>query len=733
MANNAANKNLLIANGRELIGQLDWPGGGGAKWHPYSLQDSRAVLHPQLQTLSAIATSIPDYLAPRSEITACLDLHPAYLAKSYFPAGVLRDAGIGVLGSRAAIIVPRKVKRGEPAQEETASIFVSGTAHDFTALDGFLMRDDVEATKHEQLRRVENARPHFVQDRMRIRPNSKWPDFFHATLHADQADKDILDAFREAVRRYNGKISDRGYRFVPGLAFLAFEMPSDNLAQLAQFSRLRVIRSVPELRTDWEGAGEISRAVKPVAIAVPDVPAINDRLRVAVFDGGIGNSFPGYARELAAPGLQPSSPAEQLHGQHVTSALLFGALDRKKPALERPYCNVDHVRVLPTEQTPDQALDVLDRIIGQLQAARAAGSPYRFANISLGPVATFFDDDVHEWTSRLDVEFSDGAALCTVAVGNNGELPDDLRRIQPPGDSVNVFAIGSANSQGKRWNRAPYSACGPGRSPGYVKPDVLVFGGSAEEPLAVYSPAAAQLVGVGGTSYASPLCLRTAIGVDVLSAGAFSSIALQALAINSAEFSTRSHDRGEVGWGRVPLLPDDLLYTPADVVRVVYQGQTRPGFPQKAVIPIPAGLPATLRLKIGATFCYRAPIDPSHSVNYTKAGLWVRCYKAPKNSLNIFGQGMYKSEAKLRRDSQRWDAVLHSSGSAEAGELTDPYFHINYQVRDESEAVRPQDANPMPYALVVTIQAPGVDDLLARVQAAYPVLNTVELQTQVRI
>jgi hypothetical protein len=36
-----------------------------------------------------------------------------------------------------------------------------------------------------------------------------------------------------------------------------------------------------------------------------------------------------------------------------------------------------------------------------------------------------------------------------------------------------------------------------------------------------------------------------------------------------------------------------------------------------------------------------------------------------------------------------------------------------------------EDAVPMPYALVVTIKAPGVLDLLARVQAEYPVLQTL--------
>ncbi|HCG1547563.1 TPA: S8 family serine peptidase, partial [Pseudomonas aeruginosa] len=123
--------------------------------------------------------------------------------------------------------------------------------------------------------------------------------------------------------------------------------------------------------------------------------------------------------------------------------------------------------------------------------------------------------------------------------------------IQPPGDAVNAFAIGAAGSTKKKWGRAPYSALGPGRSPGYVKPDVLAFGGSDEEPVPVFSPLANTVIPVAGTSFASPLALRVAVGADVLSGSVFNPITLQALMINGSEFSGRSHSRAEVGWGRV--------------------------------------------------------------------------------------------------------------------------------------------------------------------------------------
>jgi len=54
-------------------------------------------------------------------------------------------------------------------------------------------------------------------------------------------------------------------------------------------------------------------------------------------------------------------------------------------------------------------------------------------------------------------------------------------------------------------------------------------------------------------------------------------------------------------------------------------------------------------------------------------------------------------------------------------------------VRDESEAVRTEDAVPMPYALIVTLQAPGVVDLMTRIQTEFPVLQTLPVEVQVPV
>lgn len=721
------NRNVLIANGHELIGDLSWPQGGGKKWLPYSIVDVRNILHKEIEDITNFAKSINPQFTPKGEVTAKIILHPAFLAKSYFPAGILRDSGLVILGSRPVKITPRKSRDDIKKEQETASIFVSGTADNFRLMNENLFDLNAAESKKSQFARIEDLGVYEATEKLRVNSDTRWPDHVHITLHASETDAYVLSSFKDLIEELGGKLSNRGFRFVSGLTFITVKISPEKIPLIAQFTRVRIIRSLPELQDELKLKDNMLKSYGAVNLPT-DSPA--SEIRTAIFDGGIANAFPTHATEIANANQPPSSTNELSHGVNVTSAFLYGNIKQGNGNLPTPYCYVDHHRVLPTSDSPEQALDVLDRIITVLRSAKVTGKPYRFANISMGPIATFFDDDVHEWTSRLDTELADGQTLCAAAIGNNGLADGELARIQPPGDAVNVLSVGAADSTEKKWNKAPYSAVGPGRSPGYVKPDLVAFGGSTQEPLSVFNPLANSVVGVAGTSFATPLALRVAVGTDVLSGSVFDPVTLQALLINGCDFSTRSHSRADVGWGRTPLDAEDILYTPQDVVRVVYQGITRPGHPQKAIIPIPKGLPDDLSITIGATFCYRAPVDSAHAINYTRAGLWVRAYKAPKKSLPLFGSGMYKTESELRKDSMRWDTVLHNKRKIAVKDLDNPYFHINYQVRDEGESVRIEDAVPMPYALVVTIEAPGIIDLLSRVQTDFPVLNTLPISVE---
>jgi hypothetical protein len=70
-------------------------------------------------------------------------------------------------------------------------------------------------------------------------------------MHATEADADILSAFKNLVEELGGRVSRRGFRFVPGLTFVAIQMPPAKIPDLARFSRVRLVRSLPELQEEW--------------------------------------------------------------------------------------------------------------------------------------------------------------------------------------------------------------------------------------------------------------------------------------------------------------------------------------------------------------------------------------------------------------------------------------------------------------------------------------------------
>lgn len=396
-----------------------------------------------------------------------------------------------------------------------------------------------------------------------------------------------------------------------------------------------------------------------------------------------------------------------------------------------PYTAVDHVRVLPSRSKDERVIDVIERVMHTLEDAKRAGRPYALANLSLGPKVPVADDDVHEWTVRLDQWLAQNNTLMFIAAGNDGELDQELGRVQPPADAINAVSVGASDSCSAKWDRAPYSSWGPGRSPGFVKPDGVSFGGSWREPLRLYHPVA-SIVARSGTSYSSPIAMRSGGGVLTRLDSGLSAAALQALMVAATHFNGRQHDRIGVGWGRFQQDPEDVLYSPPDEARVIYQGEMEPGQPLRARIPVPHGLP-DCAVEISATFCYRAPTDPAHPVNYTRAGLIVRFRPDGVRSQPFFAKTIYDTETELRRDALRWDTCMHRTRKfISSSTLTAPCFDINYQTRQEGRPMPTKHQPKLPFALVVRIRAEGVTDIVQRIRAQYKTLVPVQLRSTTR-
>jgi hypothetical protein len=327
----------------------------------------------------------------------------------------------------------------------------------------------------------------------------------------------------------------------------------------------------------------------------------------------------------------------------------------------------------------------------------------------------------------------------TVAIGNNGEMDRAVgnARVQVPSDCVNALAVGAANDTEPTWARAPYSAVGPGRSPGVVKPDLMAFGGDAAKYFHVLSPGKkATLAPQLGTSYASPYLLRSAVGVRAILGADLTPLAIKALLVHAADASR--HDKLDVGWGKVPEDLMEVITCPAGTARVVYQGELKPGKYLRATLPIPPdGLKGNIRLK--ATFCYASPTDPQDAAAYTRAGLEVvfrpsdkkiKDGKANAETKGFFDMKKYATEEERRSDLGKWETVLHGGKGMRGSSLDNPVFDIHYNAREAGG--RATGAEKIRYALIITVEAPKHADLYNDILRAYA-KTLVPIQPQVSL
>ena len=98
--------NFLIGRGEMLTYDILPPGGGGQKNEVYTLSEARSRLLPQMQTAAAAFNTLPEAACPRNLVVARLAMNPSFIAKSFFPTGLLRSNDLLSVGSRTVQIKP---------------------------------------------------------------------------------------------------------------------------------------------------------------------------------------------------------------------------------------------------------------------------------------------------------------------------------------------------------------------------------------------------------------------------------------------------------------------------------------------------------------------------------------------------------------------------------------------------------------------------------------------------
>src|SRR5579859_4911432 len=597
-------KNYLLGYGERLSEKLTPPKFRPQKRDWYTFDAAKTRLAPHISEAAEQIDELPSGACPNNQSVAVITLHPSYLAKSFFPTNLLRVVGLEPVGSRAQQIVPEKgpknsSKKAQAATLATTEIFVAGPRPQFQKWAASVSRWTEQTSGAEELVRIEQMYVVHPEDRLQpIRSDVDMP-LLEVVLHAP--DDYIIEGFRDYMKDLGIKVDlDRRFQ-VEGLCFLGARVPKNLHLEMAKYSFLRVARLMPRLRQLRPMGLLRSSGLKGFRYELPVRDALNPDLRVAIFDGGVPSdaNLDRWVNRKRTPKLAAPNPNAQAHGLGVTSAVLFGPLKEGKQ-LAQPYAKVDHYRVIDEDTADPEGnyYDLLDRITSVLSQKK-----YDFVNLSLGPEVSFDDNEVHLWTLKLDQLFADGHTFVSVAAGNTGadDLPSGAARVQSPSDGVNILGVGACNSVGDKWKRAEYSSLGPGRSPGVMKPDVLAFGGCKEEPFWMLDNNKPGFTRAdAGTSFSSPLALRTAIGVRAHLGPVIQPVALKALLVHHSE--DQKHSSHEVGWGCIPLEIDDLITSGPGVAHILYQGTLEPGKYVRVRIPVPSA-PMQGMVTISATFC----------------------------------------------------------------------------------------------------------------------------------
>jgi len=362
--------------------------------------------------------------------------------------------------------------------QPTKSYLLAGDERSIARVSELLAGEALKGAARERLRQFDVVRLPETDEILRARPQlpadelMTWEAVLHPTVAASG---EVIAAERQAViakwatwvDQLGGEIAADYQRVVRGMTFMPVLLPAGAAERATRFNPLRALRPMPKVRPTPIGPLRVVATGRQLPAPPPGQRPQSD-LRVAVFDGGVSRGIP-HLDPFVDPidvTPEPEDPDSVAHGTMVTGALLYGSLTENEP-LRTPDAGVDHFRVVPAPSPDPWDVDlywILDRIVEQV---RARGYP--IVNLSLGPDLAVDDQiEPHRWTAELDDLTDELGVLFVTAVGNNGELDavSGLNRVQVPSDMVNALSVGACDRLAPvaDWQRASYSAVGPGRS-----------------------------------------------------------------------------------------------------------------------------------------------------------------------------------------------------------------------------------------------------------------------------
>jgi hypothetical protein len=163
-----AKLNFLLGKAERLVRKIPAPKIDPTKVHPYEFSVAQRRIAPKLEVTAAELLTLPSNACPNDEAVALITLHPAYLAKSYFPDTLLHEAGLRPVGSRQRIVSPEAwAIKNPPDHALTAELFVAGTRKQFDHLAKNVTHWTEHSRAASDLRKIEDVRTYPIAERLR--------------------------------------------------------------------------------------------------------------------------------------------------------------------------------------------------------------------------------------------------------------------------------------------------------------------------------------------------------------------------------------------------------------------------------------------------------------------------------------------------------------------------------------------------------------------------------------
>lgn len=393
------------------------------------------------------------------------------------------------------------------------------------------------------------------------------------------------------------------------------------------------------------------------------IPEPNDEPIVGVIDTGFDNNvyFSQWVdyHDLIDPSLRAihNSDIDNAHGTEVTSLIVDGPQLNKNAVIPLDDgCGRFRVRHFAVAVDGKNSMVSIYKNVSSIVKSNqdikvwnlSLGSPYAIRKNSISLVGALLD----RLQNKYDVIF--------VVAGTNIDERYGIgtTRIGSPADSINSVVVNATDVLGQP---ASYTRVGPVLS-FFKKPDISCFGGDGIDGMAVYSPNGLRVK--AGTSFAAPWITRKlAYLINVM--GLSREVAKALLVDAAAGWQPEQKDSLQIGYGIVPQRIEDILQTPDDEIRFMFEGIIDGFETYNYRIPVPL-TKDKYQYTARATLCYFPTCNRAQGVDYTDTELDFHFGrvddKGKVRSLdhNVQGEAdtlLYEDDA--RQMYRKWDNVKH--------------------------------------------------------------------------